>query len=123
MGKTTEMKIILSDIPDDEGMNSSMMVASTEMSRASVSHRHGFKSRSDDRLWRCGVMAYVEEASVSAKPSGHSAYGMPHAIRTTEADLCVTRVKGRNGQVKLNRAYDNQYVLLPIWEGRLYTEP
>eukprot|EP00957_Ditylum_brightwellii_P039490 2987450-Ditylum_brightwellii.AAC.1 len=36
-------------------------------------------------LWRCGVTAYVEEASWSAKPSGCSAYGMPHAIRTTEA--------------------------------------
>eukprot|EP00957_Ditylum_brightwellii_P160285 12202106-Ditylum_brightwellii.AAC.1 len=31
MDKTTEMKIILADIPDDEGMTSSMMVASTEM--------------------------------------------------------------------------------------------
>eukprot|EP00957_Ditylum_brightwellii_P171965 13092729-Ditylum_brightwellii.AAC.1 len=31
------------------------------------------------------VTAYIEEASGSAKPSGHSAYGVPHAIRTTEA--------------------------------------
>ena len=31
MGKTTEMKIILADIPDDEGMTSSMMVASAEI--------------------------------------------------------------------------------------------
>eukprot|EP00957_Ditylum_brightwellii_P064647 4906490-Ditylum_brightwellii.AAC.1 len=32
-------------------------------------------------------------------------------------DLGVTRVKGRNGHVNLNGAYDNQYVLLPIWGG------
>eukprot|EP00957_Ditylum_brightwellii_P160150 12192111-Ditylum_brightwellii.AAC.1 len=51
-----------------------------------MSHRHGFKSRSDDRLWRCGVTVYIEEASRSAKPSGRGAYGMPHAVRTTEAD-------------------------------------
>eukprot|EP00957_Ditylum_brightwellii_P122409 9333852-Ditylum_brightwellii.AAC.1 len=31
MGKTTEMKIILTDIPDDEGMTSSMMIASAEI--------------------------------------------------------------------------------------------
>eukprot|EP00957_Ditylum_brightwellii_P173831 13233697-Ditylum_brightwellii.AAC.1 len=31
MGKTTEMKIILADIPDDEGIASSMMVASAEI--------------------------------------------------------------------------------------------
>eukprot|EP00957_Ditylum_brightwellii_P095597 7282331-Ditylum_brightwellii.AAC.1 len=30
MGKTTEMKIIIPDIPDIEGMTSSMMVASAE---------------------------------------------------------------------------------------------
>eukprot|EP00957_Ditylum_brightwellii_P054512 4130154-Ditylum_brightwellii.AAC.1 len=32
MGKTTEMKIILADIPNDEGMTSSMMVDSEEIS-------------------------------------------------------------------------------------------
>eukprot|EP00957_Ditylum_brightwellii_P169942 12935138-Ditylum_brightwellii.AAC.1 len=31
MGKTTEMKIILADIQDDDNMNSSMMVASAEI--------------------------------------------------------------------------------------------
>eukprot|EP00966_Prymnesium_polylepis_P080225 1858889-Prymnesium_polylepis.1 len=31
LGKTTEMKIILADIQDDEGMTSSMMVASAEI--------------------------------------------------------------------------------------------
>eukprot|EP00957_Ditylum_brightwellii_P113870 8681001-Ditylum_brightwellii.AAC.1 len=31
MGKTIEMKIILADIPDDEGMASSMMVAIAEI--------------------------------------------------------------------------------------------
>eukprot|EP00957_Ditylum_brightwellii_P015541 1171964-Ditylum_brightwellii.AAC.1 len=31
MGKITEMKIILADIPDDEGMASSIMIASAEM--------------------------------------------------------------------------------------------
>eukprot|EP00957_Ditylum_brightwellii_P112322 8564031-Ditylum_brightwellii.AAC.1 len=31
MGKTTEMKIILADISDDEGMASFMMVASAEI--------------------------------------------------------------------------------------------
>eukprot|EP00957_Ditylum_brightwellii_P108306 8262326-Ditylum_brightwellii.AAC.1 len=31
MGKTTEMKIILTDIPDGDGMASSMMVASAEI--------------------------------------------------------------------------------------------
>eukprot|EP00957_Ditylum_brightwellii_P162914 12405582-Ditylum_brightwellii.AAC.1 len=31
MGKTTEMNIILADIPDDEGMTLSMMVASAEI--------------------------------------------------------------------------------------------
>eukprot|EP00957_Ditylum_brightwellii_P063149 4793548-Ditylum_brightwellii.AAC.1 len=31
MGKTIEMKIILTDILDDEGMTSSMMVASAEI--------------------------------------------------------------------------------------------
>eukprot|EP00957_Ditylum_brightwellii_P169675 12914831-Ditylum_brightwellii.AAC.1 len=35
-----------------------------------------FNSRSDNRLWRCGVTAYVEETSGSAKPSGRNAYGM-----------------------------------------------
>jgi hypothetical protein len=33
-----------------------------------------FDSRSDDRLWRCGVTAYIEEASGSAEPSGRSMY-------------------------------------------------
>eukprot|EP00957_Ditylum_brightwellii_P103155 7862040-Ditylum_brightwellii.AAC.1 len=32
MGKTIEMKIILADIPDDESMISSMMVARAEIS-------------------------------------------------------------------------------------------
>eukprot|EP00957_Ditylum_brightwellii_P130424 9949290-Ditylum_brightwellii.AAC.1 len=31
MGKTIEMKIILADIPDDEGMTSSMIIASAEI--------------------------------------------------------------------------------------------
>eukprot|EP00957_Ditylum_brightwellii_P170955 13012631-Ditylum_brightwellii.AAC.1 len=31
MSKTTEMKIILVDIPDDEGMTSSMILASAEI--------------------------------------------------------------------------------------------
>eukprot|EP00957_Ditylum_brightwellii_P038010 2874782-Ditylum_brightwellii.AAC.1 len=31
MGKTTEMKITFADIPDDEGMASSMMIASAEI--------------------------------------------------------------------------------------------
>eukprot|EP00957_Ditylum_brightwellii_P192952 14691602-Ditylum_brightwellii.AAC.1 len=31
MGKTTEIKIILADIPDVDGMTSSMMVASAEI--------------------------------------------------------------------------------------------
>eukprot|EP00957_Ditylum_brightwellii_P030318 2296130-Ditylum_brightwellii.AAC.1 len=31
LGKTTEMKIFLLDIPDDEGITSSMMVASAEI--------------------------------------------------------------------------------------------
>eukprot|EP00957_Ditylum_brightwellii_P173969 13244731-Ditylum_brightwellii.AAC.1 len=31
MGKTVEMKIILADIPNDEGMASSMMVVSAEI--------------------------------------------------------------------------------------------
>eukprot|EP00957_Ditylum_brightwellii_P080236 6103077-Ditylum_brightwellii.AAC.1 len=38
-------------------------------------------------------------------------------------DLGVTRVKGSNGRVNLNIACSNQYVTLPVWRGRLKTEP
>eukprot|EP00957_Ditylum_brightwellii_P104914 7996396-Ditylum_brightwellii.AAC.1 len=100
-----------------------------------ISPRHGFDSCSDDRLRRCGVMAYVEETSGSAKLSGHNTYGMApcrtnyrsgyteqftetHASGLVPAwDQGVTQVKGRNGPVNLNIAHGNQFVTLPIWGG------
>eukprot|EP00957_Ditylum_brightwellii_P179236 13654648-Ditylum_brightwellii.AAC.1 len=53
-----------------------------------VSHpdgRRGFDSRLDNRLGRCGVTNYVEEASGSVKLSGGCTYGMSHVVRTAEA--------------------------------------
>eukprot|EP00957_Ditylum_brightwellii_P095811 7300187-Ditylum_brightwellii.AAC.1 len=82
------------------------------------------------------IKTCVKEASRSAKLSGCSIYGMSschieyrsgyveqfaemHASGLDPArDLGVTWVKGRNGRVNPNGAYNNQYVLLPIWRRR-----
>eukprot|EP00957_Ditylum_brightwellii_P109202 8330062-Ditylum_brightwellii.AAC.1 len=57
------------------------------MSINQISSKVSWVNHGGYQLLRHGSEPDVEEASGSMKPSGRSTYGMPHAVRTTEAGM------------------------------------